>query len=136
VIVDKKRTDIIAEAFPDLFGFPETDITKIIDCENGWFDLIMEMCKSIASRALKEEIEPKSENYPRINMITANHAGDGRMYVSMSHRDAFVNDFEKRSESICEVCVKPGRAIEIWQSVHDGIQYVRCPNHEDINAEE
>jgi hypothetical protein len=143
--MNKNRATVIAETFPDLFGFPDTDITKIIfDCENGWFDLIFEMCKCIASRALKEGIDPKSENYPRINMITANHASDGRMYVSiqsedalviMDYHDEIIDSFKYQSESVCEVCGKPGRAIEIWQSVYDGIQYVRCANHEDINAE-
>lgn len=77
------------------------------DCDNGWFDLIFNLCKNI-----QEILNKKPKNfvkgfYPL--QIKEKYAGL-RFYVSYGDDDIFklIDEAEYKSNNICEICGNEG----------------------------
>lgn len=122
------------EAAPSLFG-TETFFTieKIgpgittyrwfpIQCDDGWFDLLFELCTK-----LNAYIKTLPESVAKEVVITQIKEKYGTLRFYLSHYDPVVDkmieDAENRSAQICEVCGKKGHLRgKTWV-------YTACDDH-------
>lgn len=108
-----------------------------IECGDGWFDLIWELSEKLeelenkkiaampANEIAKNELADLI-NY-KLNVVQVKEKmGDLRFYVDNATEEQWrlIQEYEKRSLSICEACGKPGKLY------NDGWLYVAC---EDCN---
>lgn len=94
------------------------------ECDNGWFDLIYSLCTEITGVYKKYGIpiditvEQVKEKYGSLRFYYSvqkpNHETVFSDKEKEAHNDVrkLVNQWEKKSETVCEKCGKPGKLRE------------------------
>ena len=103
----------LCQDFPNLFknryaSLTETCMCWGFECEDGWFDLIYNLCVNIQNYI----IESKFENIEVLQV--KEKYGNLRFYISSGDEYIFnlINQAENESKTICEICGKKGKIIE------------------------
>jgi len=128
--MDMNLQNKILSDFPHLFPDAGRRLMGLIDCGNGWFDLIYELCKKL-------EVEITSVDWPErfklhVNQIKEKFGGL-RFYMNQSttRMDDLITIAEHKSENMCEVCGSTGRIYgERW-----GLQ-AACIEHAPLGPTE
>ena len=93
------------------------------ECDDGWYELIKELCEKLDTLInekypdLKEIPEWNKEldlPYPYFYVTQVKEKYGGLcFYVSSAYDEIFdlINEYEKKSYTICEVCGKPGKTL-------------------------
>ena len=104
--------DTIIKACPNLYRGVSLPLRECLmafgmECGDGWYELIFELSKSL-EKLILELPEKEREHY--YAMQVKEKFGSLRFYVSYGTDEMFtlIDEAETRSESICEVCGKPG----------------------------
>lgn len=96
----------------------QTRMCEGFACEDGWFDLVYQLCAQIMERALIAGLDPK---------VTQVKQKFGALRFYADGIDATIEEMieqaERLSETICEVCGLPGKGIN-----GDGWNRTLCPN--------
>ncbi|HET7308205.1 MAG TPA: hypothetical protein VFK24_10410 [Gammaproteobacteria bacterium] len=105
----KGKTAQLYLRFPGLYAAPDEVEFR---CENGWFDLLLELSESLASLAGAAGLQPGDADYPRVTTVKEKF-GHLRVYTTAgkslrSEITDLLNEFELRSAQVCEVCGLPG----------------------------
>jgi len=92
--------------FPKLFNYRGKGSFVYFECWGGWYDLIRELCEKIYP-LLKDDIEDDREMYA---VQVKQKYGSLRFYMSHATDEIFdiIEEYEKKSTTICEDCGKPG----------------------------
>lgn len=99
----------------------------IFEFRAGWFDLIYNLGKEITDYCNSQNIP-----LPKVQQIKEKF-GTLRFYYMDKTKDDYIRELvikaEEKSESICEVCGKPGITL-----VQDGLFYTACDKHKRPNS--
>jgi len=113
--------------FPDIFKGRSKPLTESlmgfgIECGDGWYDLIWELCEAIEWQAIMEDVP-----LPEAIQVKEKFGGL-RFYVTGATHAMrkLIDEAENRSESICGVC---GGQAE-WVDTEGWIK-TRCKQHLD-----
>jgi len=124
----KELTSKLCLRFPDMFKGRTKPLTESLmafglECGDGWFDLIYELCEELEQLAILEDVP-----LPEARQIKEK-LGGLRFYVAGWTRKMLdlIEKTEDKSESICEVC---GKHAMRFQS--RGWVKTRCLNHKDL----
>ena len=109
VNMKQELQDRIFNRFEQMFRKKDLDMSQTcmcwgIDCGNGWFDLIWELCEKIEPLVDKEfAVEQVKEKF-----------GTLRFYTNAATREVhdIISGYERKSENICEECGKPSKVIK------------------------
>jgi len=104
-----EHTQKLIKDFP---GFFDEMILPEFECGDGWFDLIYGLCSKI------------KEIYPGVKVVQVKEKFGGlRFYIEKAPAVIydFIDDAEKESEGICEICGKSGQICS-----HNNWLGVRC----------
>lgn len=97
------------------------------ECDNGWFDLIHELCQKISDRFERDGKEPDilieeiKEKYGtlRVEYSHDHFSGDNDDNNDFDKKAALENDienlvdeYEEKSKTVCEMCGAPGKLRE------------------------
>lgn len=96
--LDKKNTGIY-DAYT-LFG---------IECEDGWFNLLDELLTKLESLVREEDLFAVNQIKEKLGGLRFYY------YTDSPNRDAIrklVDEYEKKSLSVCEICGKEGSLVE------------------------
>ena len=98
--MNKENTGKLIDAFPSLY--PNR---LFVGCGDGWYQLLIELSTEILSMSARFGIDP-----PTINSISEKHGGL-RIDIATTNHEIInlVNDYENKSESICDVCGAKGQ---------------------------
>lgn len=112
-----------------IFGDSEVQI----ETNNGWFDLINNLCNEINTiyEASDSEIDiipiQIKEKFGTLRFYYSYINYDKEMSNIHTKVDEAVRKYEKMSASICEICGKPGRL-----SLVDGYIKILCDEHASL----
>lgn len=104
------------DKYPQLFGQKDLPMTQTcmcwgIECGDGWYDLLDDMCGKIM-----EHINSTDEKgIGEISFVQVKEKWGGlRVYVNFADDEIYniINEAEAKSESTCEACGKPGTLSE------------------------
>jgi hypothetical protein len=103
--MNQENTRKLNERFPFLTssGNMNQDLMMFgFECGDGWFQLIWDLCEKIE----KEGISPHFRA-----MQVKEKFGSLRFYVNIASDEVLnaIDEAEKKSETICELCGEPGR---------------------------
>lgn len=119
------------ERWPEIFAQKDLDMRQTamcwgIDCSDGWYTIIDNLCNSIQNHIENEnwkikykkergELPPDAPNYPQIEATQVKEKFGGlRFYVN--HQDDYVSGLihmaEIMSLDTCEACGNPGKPNE------------------------
>lgn len=122
-------TPELSKKFFDRFDFIHTSgdprkdaMVWGVECGDGWFDLLWELCESIENELnnLPEEIE-----FPFQVLQIKEKFGTLRFYTNWETEaiGKLIQEAEDKSAETCEVCGKPGKLQG------DGWLYTACEEH-------
>lgn len=88
------------------------------ECNNGWNLLIDELCSKINLLIEKKYPELKNEEFPFIVLQIKEKYGTLRFYTGSANEEIFdlIDEYEKKSAFICELCGEPGTIKDIGGS--------------------
>lgn len=108
----------------DRFSFfhSETPVTESLmsfgfECGDGWFQLIWNLCEDL-EKQIKKELNPKETTKALLNddhgfrvQQVKEKFGGLRFYTSSGSEKIYdlIEKAENKSETICEICGKPGK---------------------------
>lgn len=109
-----EKDKVLCTRYPDLFRGRHKPMTETLmcwgfDCDDGWFELIENLCFAITEYCTAEGVE-----VPEVVQVKEKFGGL-RFYLNGVHNDHFNNIYnlisqaEKQSYKVCEVCGKPGK---------------------------
>ena len=103
--MEEAKEKILYDKYPELFGqkdlsMQETCMCWGIDCGNGWFEILDQMCKEL--QALKQPLQftQIKEKFGTLRVYT-NHCSDESEHIISKACDS--------SENTCEMCGQPGK---------------------------
>lgn len=115
-----KAIDIIQQ-YPEIFCTPPYDPIESLlafgfECHSGWYPLILECADKLSRTDNPPRITQVKEKWGTLNINTT---------ATTDKQSAIINDIERRSSHICEICGEPG------QLYTDGWYKTRCLTHKD-----
>jgi len=109
---EKKKVNDLLKEFPDLFPKYSPLYVRIkfpftIDCEDGWYDLLRDLCLSIREELKKD---PDLKNKFTVDQVKQKFGGL-RFYASCANKriSDLIDEAEEKSYTICEKCGSPGK---------------------------
>jgi len=115
-----QKTRILFDSFPTLYRgrhlpVKESLMSMGFMCKDGWFDLIYELSLKITNLACINNITvEESENYPLVSQVKEKF-GQLRYYIEWnpqspieSELNQLIDEYEKKSLTVCEDCGKEG----------------------------
>lgn len=118
--MNKDKQQLLFEEFPELFSQKDLPMTQTcmcwgIDTDDGWFDIIREVCQKIqkieTAHRLGIQFTQVKEKFGELRMYIT-WSGNNREDIPYSIVDEIYNILEeatKKSLKTCEVCGNPGR---------------------------
>jgi len=137
--MNEENTFKLVNAFPNLYPkyhplFPNEEILFHFDCKDGWFNLLWELSEKLEAEIirLKKEGKTEPEDLPHVQQVKEKY-GTLCFYASFTEKMGIdIAEAEKKSETICEICGKPGKLniddnddVDAWYWL-----MVRCDEHE------
>lgn len=118
--LEKQLQQKYPELFKNLDGEPNlTALAFGLECEDGWYDLIDELCKDIQTYVVSE-----NKKQPIITQLKEKFGGL-RFYCS--NKDDYIlkriKEAEEKSLTICEICGSPEGVLD-----RKGWWKVKCIN--------
>ena len=124
----KDLTSKLYLRFPDIFKGHKKPVTESLmafglECGDGWFQLIFELCEALEKQSDLEGVE-----MPEARQIKEKFGGL-RIYVSGTTKSMLdiIDRAEDKSETICEICGETGKVYKTR-----GWMKTRCLKHQDI----
>lgn len=112
--MEQKKEEYLYSKYPKFFANKDLPMTQTcmcwgIECGSGWFNLLDELCAKITE--LAKDLPDKS--YPRADQVKSKFA-TLRVYISGGNDAIYkaIDEAEKKSETICEICGKDGDVRE------------------------
>jgi hypothetical protein len=107
----------IAQLYLQFPGLYATQDEVEFRCENGWFELLLELSDSLANLASAAGLKPGDKRYPRIITVKEKF-GRLRVYTASGGRVGpevtdLLNEIELRSAEVCEVCGQPAKTQSV-----------------------
>jgi len=103
IILDNR----LCKQYPEIFRDRYEDMTKTamcwgFDCDDGWYDIIDELCKNI--------MLVKGDKIPKATQVKEKY-GTLRFYIDHGDNVYFdlIINAEEKSEKTCEICGKKGK---------------------------
>ena len=120
----KELDEKLCAKYPEIFKDRHGKVTETLMCwgfdvEDGWYQLIDDLCAALCLIAVREKVDPP------VAVQVKEKFGGLRFYInrgSDAMHDA-INHAEDRSYMVCEICSKPGRLNKY------GWLRVRCEEH-------
>ena len=96
------------------------------ECGNGWYELIRELSEQLYPLIEAWDRQLEFDDYPPRAVQVKEKYGTLRFYMSSStsEMENIIDEFEEKSEKICEICGKEGD-IDFSQQWYA----VRCDDH-------
>lgn len=126
--MDIEKTEKLWKAFPHLYQGKDMGVRASLipfgfECNDGWFDLILDL-----SKKLTELIEalPESEREHIYAMQVKEKYGELCFYMTSATNEMWdlIEEAEKKSTTICEICGQPGERYS-----HYGWYSTMCDKH-------
>jgi hypothetical protein len=120
--MNQRNTQRLVQKFPTLFGG-----RFAFECGDGWYELIKGACEKLEPIMAVEkvrDIEGWGSGMYRAAQVKEKF-GSLRFYLACAPEEAYkiVEEAERKSAKICEVCGKPGKLLE------GGWLYTACKKH-------
>lgn len=98
-----QNTNKLVNDYPRIFPEP-----FYFECEDGWFDLIFNLCSEIDIECKRLNLE--ANKWTKATQIKQKY-GTLRFYVNnyIDSVNQLIEKAEKQSSSICEICGLPGK---------------------------
>jgi len=100
--MNKQNTDILCTKFPNLY-----DEDFYFECNDGWFNLIYDLSEKI--NKLMTNVKGEARTWIEVVQVKEKF-GTMRFYMSTGTEEIFevIDEAEKESAHICEMCGNPG----------------------------
>ncbi len=121
--MNEANTKYLFENFS--FFHPEKPLTESLmafgfDCGDGWFEIVNKLCEDLQALKMPDfEVISVKEKSGTLRISARNIPAEYNNSVSY-----LIQEAEKRSESTCEVCGKPGTLRRHYRLPH--IAFVIC----------
>ena len=127
IVMDKQLTHKLIERFPFIpsknpLYFGNTNVPMSVDCDDGWFSLLWELCEHIETEL---KIHPEERVMFSVDQVKEKFAGL-RFYASGGTDVIYelIAEAEKKSYTICEICGRMGKPM-----VRGGWYKTLCHEH-------
>ena len=124
--MNKEHTEHLLNTYPELFKHRENLQASLMgfgfECDDGWFELIDNLCRDITNWYLENETRHYSEDYetyeikkgipPQFFVTQVKEKFGGlRFYIGGAPMEIhdMITEAEEKSYKICEICGKPGK---------------------------